>query len=125
MNKNTDMKKVFDYMQTGIYVAEMIADPIYDNTYTGKVFLGEYEDERELRFKFRFVWRGVWEGRIYFPDDEEYWHEQLREMYLVWEEISFMMRCALRNTDPTYPWSEGVDDLWKADKARIERGGKP
>lgn len=36
-------------------------------------------------FNFTLTWRGGWDDRIYFPDDEEYFGDQLKEIYKVWQ----------------------------------------
>lgn len=57
-------------------------------------------DDCKLMFSFLFCWRGVWEGRIYFPDGEEYWCEDLKEMYLLWDKIQAVLKDKIRAKEP-------------------------
>lgn len=38
-----------------------------------------------MSFYGSMCWRGVWESRIYFPDGEEYWGEELKGIADLWE----------------------------------------
>lgn len=57
-----------------------------------------------VAFSFQFQWRGVWEGRIYFPNDKEYWSDQLTVMAEAWEAIESWAKETIRKNNPDYKY---------------------
>lgn len=58
------------------------------------------EEQAKILFHYSFCWRGVWEGRIYFPDGEEYWSEDLAIIAAVWTKIEAEMKVHIRAVNP-------------------------
>lgn len=56
----------------------------------------ELNDECRLAFSFNFCWRGVWEGRIYFPNDEEFWDEELETFNLLWIKVKEFFKSKIK-----------------------------
>lgn len=52
--------------------------------------------EADVTFNFSFVWRGVWEGRIYFESENELFHEELKYLHLIWNEIETHLKAEIR-----------------------------
>jgi hypothetical protein len=59
--------------------------------------------EARVWFDWSFCWRGVWEGRVYFRDDE-FWDEEMKTIYLLWEEIEKMMKEKIKSDNPDYEY---------------------
>lgn len=72
--------------------------PIWDSSdevlYQSKQSSDSVTDKADAKvlFTFLFCWRGVWEGRIYFPDGEEYWSEELIEIASVWGQLQVKLK---------------------------------
>lgn len=79
----------------------------YDSNLVGGETYDNLNSDCSVLFEFNFCWRGVWEGRIYFPNDAEYWSEDLKIIDNVWDqiEINLKQRIKLLNTD-----YDGFDD---------------
>ncbi len=73
-------------------------------SYTSKIdsnFINTLTDECRVLFDFTFVYRGVFEGRIYFKDDE-YWSEELRSIYLLWEVLEDKLKTIITEINPSH-----------------------
>ena len=55
-------------------------------------------------FSFMFCWRGVWEGRIYFPNESEYWSEELKIMADLWEKLLPHLKQKILDANPDYKY---------------------
>ena len=53
-------------------------------------------------FSFSFCWRGVWEGRVYFPNDKEFWSEELKSMSDLWLVLEKDLEDKIKKENPDY-----------------------
>lgn len=74
----------------------------YQSSTNSLDYFEEVNDECKLYFRFNFMWRGVWEGRIYFPNDEEFFSEELEEMNLLWNCLVEQMKSDIRKANPDW-----------------------
>lgn len=59
-------------------------------------------DDCKIYFRFAFCWRGVWEGRIYFPNYEEFWSEEIKVMADLWAILEDEMKKMIMAAHPGY-----------------------
>ena len=57
-------------------------------------------DDCRILFEFMFCWRGCWEGRIQFPNEEEFWCEQLKEFSALWDIIEKRLKKIIIENNP-------------------------
>jgi len=62
------------------------------------------DEHCKIMFNFSFSWRGVWEGRIYFPDGEEYWDYELRGIADIWDAIETFLKDRIKNENGDYKY---------------------
>ena len=74
----------------------------YNSATDGGITHGELNDDCRVMFRFLFCYRGVWEGRIYFPDDEEYWSEELKTIAAVWDKIEVILKDRIKTENPSF-----------------------
>lgn len=79
----------------------------YNSASSGGETHDHLNNDCEIYFEFIFCWKGVWEGRIYFPDDAEYWSEDLRIIADVWDQVEANLKQRIKLSNPDY---EGFDD---------------
>jgi hypothetical protein len=63
----------------------------------------EFGDDCLKQFEGTVGWRGVWESRLYFTDDE-YWGDNLEDMYLVWKQLYPILRDKIEQLNPDYKY---------------------
>lgn len=69
----------------------------YNDIHKSETFHKEFNGATcKKLFEFSFCWRGVWEGRVYFPDDQEYWSEELTDIYQAWIQIESYLKGVIR-----------------------------
>lgn len=56
----------------------------------------DLNDECKILFTYRYTWRGVWDGRIYFPNDEEYYPDDLEMMLNLWNQLESTLKDEIR-----------------------------
>lgn len=74
----------------------------YNSNSSGGLTHDDLNDDCDVLFEFIFCWRGVWEGRIYFPDDEEYWSSDLHMIANVWDLIELHLKQRIIKDNPDY-----------------------
>ena len=78
----------------------------YESNTEGGLTHEELNDDCRVMFRFLFCYRGVWEGRIYFPDDEEYWSEELKTISEVWDKIEVILKDMIKTENPSFIFDE-------------------
>lgn len=74
----------------------------YESSADSSVYFKEPNEECKIYFRFEFCWRGVWEGRIYFPNDEEFWDRELKVMSDLWDLLEKELQSKIIEANPEY-----------------------